>query len=136
MLLAEWFWIKSLARIKFPRDLLILMPSTLMWPLCIQKLARWLLFRAILWAISFSWWGNFKSTPPPWISIFSPNKAFIMTTHSVCQPGIPIPHGDLNCSPSVVLRHKAKSRGSSFFSSISTRDPDSKSSRVLLDKIP
>ena len=46
------------------------------------------------WAISLSWWGKARSTPPEWISKPSPRIAVAMTEHSICQPGRPGPQGD------------------------------------------
>ncbi len=47
-----------------------------------------------------------------------------MTTHSVCQPGRPGPHGDSQVgSPGLAFFHSTKSRGERFSSSASTRAP-------------
>src|ERR1039457_2230492 len=40
-------------------------------------------------AISFSWWGKIRSTPPAWISSVSPRYLMAITEHSMCQPGRP-----------------------------------------------
>ena len=47
-----------------------------------------------------------------------------MTTHSVCQPGRPSPHGDGQLgSPGLAFFHSAKSTGDRFSSLPSTRAP-------------
>ncbi len=47
-----------------------------------------------------------------------------MTTHSVCQPGRPGPHGDSQLgSPSLAFFHRAKSSGDRLSSLASTRAP-------------
>ena len=45
------------------------------------------------WAISFSWWGNMRSSPPAWRSKASPRNLVAMAEHSMCQPGRPLPRG-------------------------------------------
>ena len=48
-----------------------------------------------------------------------------MTTHSVCQPGRPRPHGDSQLgSPSFAFFQRAKSSGERLSSLASTRAPD------------
>ena len=37
-------------------------------------------------ASSLSWWGNRRSSPPVWMSIFWPRIALAMALHSMCQP--------------------------------------------------
>mmetsp|Transcript_20993 Transcript_20993/g.65938 ORF Transcript_20993/g.65938 Transcript_20993/m.65938 type:complete len:285 (-) Transcript_20993:20-874(-) len=66
-------------------------------------------------AISFSWCGNAKSTPPACKSNVSPNAARVIAEHSMCQPGRPAPHGDSQLgSPAFAPFHSAKSRASRF----------------------
>ena len=50
--------------------------------------------RLSVWAISFSWWGKVRSSPPAWMSMVSPIRQRLMTLHSMCQPGRPLPQGD------------------------------------------
>ncbi len=50
-------------------------------------------YAASLCAISFSWCGNIRSTPPVWMSIVALNIFLIMAEHSICQPGLPLPKG-------------------------------------------
>lgn len=61
---------RSCASVTFPIDFDIFSPLTVTNPLCTQYLekeARSSGFPCAqqLWAISFSWCGNFKSAPPP-----------------------------------------------------------------------
>ena len=42
-------------------------------------------------AISFSWCGNTRSRPPPWISKLGPRYFSAIAEHSMCQPGRPAP---------------------------------------------
>ncbi len=84
-------------------------------PLCIQKLAKpWP--AAWDWAISFSWCGNRRSSPPPWMSNSVPRYLVTIAEHSRCQPGRPAPHGEAQLavvgSPSLWPFQSAKSRGS------------------------
>src|SRR3954454_13791756 len=46
------------------------------------------------WAGSFSWWGNRRSTPPPWMSNAGPRYFAAIAEHSMCQPGRPGPYRD------------------------------------------
>ncbi len=53
-----------------------------------------------------------------------------MTTHSVCHPGRPAPHGDSHDgSPGLAFFHSTKSSGERFSSSASTRAPARRESR-------
>src|SRR6187200_3568327 len=83
---------------KFPKLLLIFSPSTCKKPLCIQKFAITFSSNAQqVCAISFSWCGNTRSMPPPWMSKVSPRCFHDIAEHSMCQPGRPgdlIPNGD------------------------------------------
>jgi hypothetical protein len=92
--------------------LLIFSPATPTSPLCSQYLAKpYPAPRAC--AISFSWCGNTRSSPPPWMSKVSPRYLMAMAEHSRCQPGRPGPHGvSQNGSPGLAAFHSAKSRGS------------------------
>ena len=60
-------------------------------PLCSQYFAKPGPLAPTLWAISFSWCGNSRSMPPPWMSKVSPNSSQLMAEHSMCQPGRPAP---------------------------------------------
>ena len=54
-----------------------------------------------------------------------------MTTHSVCHPGRPGPHGESQVgSPGLAFFQSAKSRGECFSSVLSTRAPDRSESRL------
>ena len=89
------------------------------------------------WAISFSWWGKSKSTPPPWISILDPNNLFDIAEHSICHPGLPYPHGDVQ--PGSLPEdgfHKTKSRGFFLSSFTLTLYPANKSSVFFPDSFP
>ena len=125
---------------KLPRDFDILRLSIFKNALCIQYLANCFPLQHSDCAISFSWCGNTKSSPPAWISISSPKYFLDITEHSMCHPGLPSPHGDTqNGSPSFFGFHNTKSRGSSFWFSPDTwmeRKPDCKSSRFLWDSFP
>ena len=68
------------------------------------------------WAISFSWCGKTRSSPPPWISNSGPSAFSAIAEHSMCQPGRPRPHGESHdvSSPAFVAFQSAKSRGSSL----------------------
>lgn len=66
-------------------------------------------------AISLSWWGNFRSTPPVWISKLSPQIAEAITEHSICHPGRPRPQGlSHHGSPGLEAFQRAKSVGRRF----------------------
>ena len=81
---------------------------------------------ATAWARSFSWWGKARSRPPPCRSKPSPSRSRAMTTHSVCQPGRPGPHGESQLgSPGLAAFQRAKSIGERLpaSSSTSTRAP-------------
>src|SRR6476646_4295659 len=60
-----------------------------------------------------------------------PRSSEDMTEHSMCQPGLPLPHGESHDgSPGLAAFHSTKSSGSSFASSTSTR------ARVLSRQAP
>ena len=80
---------------------------------------------ASLWAISSSWCGKIRSTPPVWMSNDGPRWAMLIAEHSMCQPGRPGPIAvSHDGSPGFGPFHRAKSRTSSLpYSSASTRSP-------------
>src|SRR5712691_3553612 len=79
---------------KLTSDFDIFSPSTCKNPLCIQKRANGAPLCAHSdCAISFSWCGNKRSMPPPWISKVNPSRAALIAEHSMCQPGRPRPQG-------------------------------------------
>ena len=100
-----------------PRLFDIFSPSaSTMKPWCIQWLAK-RLPRATAWARSFSWCGKRRSWPPQWRSKPSPSRSRAITTHSLCQPGRPSPHGDGHAgSPGFDSFQSAKSAGWCFWS--------------------
>ena len=99
-------------------------------PWCIQWRAN-CLPSATACARSFSWCGKMRSCPPPCRSNPSPRRASDMTTHSVCQPGRPGPHGDSHeGSAGFAFFQRAKSNGDRFSSFTSTRAPDRSESRL------
>ena len=103
-----------------PSDLDILVPSTSTNPLWTQVRAK-RRPSATAWARSFSWCGKARSCPPPCRSKSSPSRSSAITTHSVCQPGRPSPHGDGQLgSPGLAFFHSAKSTGERFSSLPST----------------
>src|SRR5690348_7823156 len=77
---------------EFPSDLLIFSPEVVIQALCSQYDAK-APPAARDWACSFSWCGNRRSTPPPWMSKASPRYLLAIAEHSMCQPGRPRPHG-------------------------------------------
>lgn len=51
-----------------------------------------------------------ETSPPEWISIVSPKISIAMAEHSICQPGLPSPHGEVHFgSPSLDFFQRAKS---------------------------
>ncbi len=89
------------------------------------------------WAISFSWWGNTRSFPPPWMSNVSPRCFIDIAEHSMCHPGRPGPQGLSHAgSPGFEAFHSAKSSGSAFRSSTSTRAPERRSSTFFPESLP
>ncbi|MNS85237.1 hypothetical protein D3C72_1190970 [compost metagenome] len=122
---------------KLFNDLDIFSPLIRIMPQCIQALAYCLPVAASLWAISFSWCGNSRSLPPPWMSKLSPRQQVDITEHSMCQPGRPGPHGDSQLgSPGLTPFHSTKSSGSCLASSTSIRAPMRRSSIFLRDSLP
>ena len=67
--------------------------NILVW---IQNLAGCFPLYPTAWAISQSWWGNFKSIPPPWISNSSPRYLLLIAVHSRCHPGNPKLQGEFH----------------------------------------
>src|SRR5574337_1486287 len=105
-------------------------------PTCIQILAKLIPENDSDWAISFSWCGNIRSRPPPWISKLLPKYLRLIAEHSMCHPGLPLPHGLSHDGSSSENFHNAKSSGSFFVSSTSTRAPDTNSSVFFLESFP
>ena len=83
------------SRRMLPTDFAIFSAPISTMPLCIQIRASGRPRAASVWAISFSWWGNTRSEPPPWISKSRPRICSAIAEHSMCQPGRPSPHGRL-----------------------------------------
>ena len=97
---------------KLPRDLDIFSLFTRTKPLWTQYRARVLPVAPSDWAISFSWWGKTRSSPPPWISKVSPRYRWLITEHSRCQPGLPCPQGlSHQGSPSLLAFQRDKIEG-------------------------
>ena len=102
---------RSSRLVKLPSHFDIFSPPTSTKPLCTQWRAK-VRPAATAWARSFSWWGKARSSPPPWMSKPSPRRSSDITTHSVCQPGRPSPHGEGHAgSPGLAIFHRAKSIG-------------------------
>ena len=113
---------------RLPRDFDILRPSTMRWALWNQWAAK--PFTPVahsLWAISFSWWGKQRSTPPACRSKVAPRCSRDIAEHSMCQPGRPSPQGlGQKLAPSSGLRafQSAKSEADSrSYSSASLASP-------------
>src|SRR5690625_1299151 len=81
-----------------PSDFDIFSPSEVTNPLCIQTFANWSP-AALDCASSFSWCGNRKSRPPPWISKCEPKYLVAIAEHSICHPGLPSPQGAAQEAP-------------------------------------
>ena len=92
---------------------------------CSQVRTNGLPVAASLWAISSSWCGKMRSTPPVWMSNDWPRCFIDMAEHSMCQPGRPGPTAvSHDGSPGFGPFQSAKSRTSSLpYSSASTRSP-------------
>ncbi len=111
---------------KLPNDLLIFSPSTFTMPLWIQYCTTGSCPRQHSdWKISASWCGKMRSEPPPWMSNLSPRCLSDIAEHSICQPGLPSPHGlSHEGSPGFAIFHRAKSLWSLFPEPVlSTRPP-------------
>ncbi len=120
----------------FPSDFDIFSPLIVTIPTCIQIFANGFDVKDSDCAISFSWCGNIKSLPPPCMSKFSPRYLMLIAEHSMCQPGLPLPHGLSHRGASSENFHNAKSSGSFFVSSTSTREPEISSSIFFFDSLP
>jgi hypothetical protein len=122
----------------FPSDFDIFSSSISTIPLCIQIRARGTPRAASDWAISFSWWGNTRSKPPPWIANDGPSSASAIAEHSMCQPGLPRPQGESQAvsSPSLCAFQSAKSSRSSFSDSVPASSPWSMSSGLRFESLP
>ncbi len=121
-----------------PTDLAIFSESISTMPLCIHSRANGFVRAASVCAISFSWWGNTRSEPPPWISKSTPRISSAMAEHSMCQPGLPSPQGESQAvsSPSLRAFHRAKSWGDSLCSAASSPSPCCISSSGRLESLP
>ncbi len=108
-----------------PTDLAIFSPPIRRWAQCIQVRTNGTPVAASDCAISSSWCGKTRSTPPVWMSNDGPSWAMLIAEHSTCQPGRPGPTTvSHDGSPGLGAFHSAKSRTSSLpYSSASTRSP-------------
>ena len=101
---------------ELPSDFDIFSPAVVIQALCIQYVANGCP-AARDCACSFSWCGNCRSMPPPWMSNAAPRYLPAIAEHSMCQPGRPGPYGDGHAAVSGSESffqpfHSAKSRGS------------------------
>ena len=62
------------------------------------------------------------------MSKLAPKYLLLIAEHSICHPGLPGPHFEFHDGSSFVFFHKTKSFGFFLFLSISTLEPESKSS--------
>src|SRR5206468_8690613 len=100
----------SLIQSVLPSDLDIFSDARFTKPLWAQQRTKGFPVAPSDWAISFSWCGKIRSSPPPWKSKVSPRYCMAMTEHSMCQPGRPGPHGDGHeGSQGLAAFHSAKS---------------------------
>ena len=108
-----------------PVDLAIFEPADWRWAQWSQVWTKVWPVAASLWAISSSWCGKIRSTPPVWMSNDGPRWAMLIAEHSMCQPGRPGPIAvSHDGSPGFGAFQSAKSRTSSLpYSSASTRSP-------------
>ena len=94
---------------------------------CSQWRAKSLPVPHWLCAISFSWCGKIRSSPPACRSKVSPRYFMLIAEHSMCQPGRPRPNGASHCAQagsSLLSFQSTKSRAFSFsYLSVSTRAP-------------
>ena len=71
------------------------------------------------------------------MSKFFPKYFSLITEHSRCQPGLPLPHGESQPGSSVEDGfQRTKSNGLFFNFEISTLEPASSSPGFLLDNFP
>ena len=70
------------------------------------------------------------------MSKFSPRYFILIAEHSICHPGLPLPHGLFHTGSISENFHTAKSNGSFFDSSISILEPDCSSSIFFFDNFP
>ena len=135
----------------FPSDFDIFVLSRVTMPLCIHT---WLNTgagssslpttpaAASAWAISFSWCGKMRSSPPPWMSNVSPRWRRDIAEHSICQPGRPFPQGESQTGSSApyfsgcAAFQSAKSSAYSFSSPGSKRVPSRRSSILRWLSLP
>ena len=82
---------RSATRAMLPVDLAIFAPPIWRWAQWSQVRTNVTPVAASLWAISSSWCGKMRSTPPVWMSNDWPRAAMLMAEHSMCQPGRPGP---------------------------------------------
>ena len=129
---------RSATRAMLPIDFAIFSPPMRRWAQCSQVRTNGWPVAASDWAISSSWCGNTRSTPPVWMSNEGPRWAMLMAEHSTCQPGRPGPIGvSQDGSPGLGPFHSAKSRTSSLpYSSASTRSPTRMRLRVETGQAP
>src|SRR5262249_7090389 len=83
-----WFRTSRVVK-KLPSDFDIFSWSTLRNAECIHKFTKGRPSAPSLCAISFSWCGNCRSQPPPWMSNGAPSSRHDIAEHSICQPGRP-----------------------------------------------
>src|SRR6478752_668407 len=123
---------------KFPTLFDIFSPSTSRKRTCIQWRAKTLPLNDSDCAISFSWCGNIRSSPPACRSKLSPRYSIDMAEHSICHPGRPRPIDvSQDVSPGFAAFQSAKSRAESFsYSYTSTRAPSSIPLRSFLLSLP
>ena len=108
-----------------PADFAIFSPPMRRWAQWSQVRTNGSPVAASDWAISSSWCGKTRSTPPVWTSNEGPRWAMLIAEHSMCQPGRPGPIAvSHDGSPGLGPFQMAKSRTSSLpYSSASTRSP-------------
>ena len=81
----------SPTRAMLPVDLAIFAPPIWRWAQWSHVPTKVCPVAASLWAISSSWCGKMRSTPPVWMSNDGPRWAMLIAEHSMCQPGRPGP---------------------------------------------
>ena len=98
-------------RAMLPRRLGHLRAARRRWAQCSHVWTNGCPVAASLWAISSSWWGKIRSTPPVWMSNDSPRWAMLMAEHSMCQPGRPSPIRSTTTARPASGPSRARSRG-------------------------